>query len=249
MSRNFELLNQLGVELTNRAEQERDDSRQPVSADADRGPRDQQEPDLSLPAIDLHLDPLVRQQIAQLVQRLFLLERGPRAVVFSGLERGAGCSWIAARAASFLATQISGSVCLVDANLRYPVLHEIFGTENHHGLSDAIGSSAPLREFVRPLGPKNLWLLSCGSSDKDGNSLMAAEALRARLLQLRSEFNYIVIDTPPANQYRDALTLASGADGLVLILKANSSRRDTAQNFLLDLKVCKLATARRDSQS
>jgi protein-tyrosine kinase len=240
MSKNFELLNQLGVGIVNRVDQGQEASRQSAVDDAGNGRAEQQEAELSLRTLDLQSNALVRQQIAQLIQKLFLPAGGPRAVVFSGLERGAGCSWIAARVASFLASQINGSVCLVDANLRYPAQHDIFGISNHHGFSDALGSSAPLRDFVRPLAPKNLWLLSCGSSDPNASSLLAMEALRARLLQLRTEFDYILIDTPPANQYTDALTLCSGVDGLVLILKANSSRRDTAQKFLLDLRAANL---------
>ena len=59
-------------------------------------------------------------------------------VVFAGTERGDGCSWLCARLAEFLATQVSGSVCLLDCNFRSPSLHQVFGLPNHFGLSDAL---------------------------------------------------------------------------------------------------------------
>ncbi len=114
MSRNFELLQQVG--------KERDILEAPVAGT---------EPELGegVPAVTspaLHLDKAGSEEIRNLVQRVFLLPGGqaPHTVVFAGSEPGDGCSWICARAAEALACQVSGSVCLVDANLRAPGLHE-----------------------------------------------------------------------------------------------------------------------------
>ena len=86
----------------------------------------------------------IRDEVAKkLVQKLFLGSQGPRRVVFAGTESGCGCSWMCARVAEALASQGRGSVCVVDCNLRSPGLHQQFGTENHHGLSDALTGLAP----------------------------------------------------------------------------------------------------------
>src|SRR6202020_2903527 len=76
-------------------------------------------------------------ELAKLVQRVFLLPGGEynHTVVFTSSDAGNGCSWICARVGELLAAQVTGTVCLVDANLQSPTLHEQFAVPNHHGLS------------------------------------------------------------------------------------------------------------------
>src|ERR1700720_793624 len=106
------------------------------------------------------------EEVKILVHRVFLLSDGqaPHTVVFAGSEPGDGCSWICARAAEALARQVSGSVCLVDANLRAPGLHQQFGIPNHHGLSDALLQNGAMTTFVTALSLPNLSIVSCGSA-------------------------------------------------------------------------------------
>src|SRR5277367_6032834 len=90
--------------------------------------------------LQFHIESSQLAELAKLVQRIFLLPGGEyhHTVVFSSSDTGNGCSWICARVGELLASQVTGSVCLVDANLQSPTLHEQFGVPNHHGLSDAL---------------------------------------------------------------------------------------------------------------
>src|SRR5262245_6549735 len=120
MSRNFELLQKLEQEQRSRTVP----SSRLVTASEASLPRLEAEPE-SQPV--MHSP----DEVCMLVRRLFLLDpRGPRIVVFSSVERNAGCSWMAAHCAQVLATQVRRSVCLVDANLPFPALHRLFGVEN-----------------------------------------------------------------------------------------------------------------------
>jgi capsular exopolysaccharide synthesis family protein len=178
----------------------------------------------------LNLEQMARDESLKLVQRIFLLQAGeaPRIVVFAGIENGNGCSRICARAAEILARNVPGSVCLVDANLRSPSLPELFGVTNHRGLTDALLQEGPIRSFMQQLRPENLWLFSCGSLAANSPNLLKTDRLKARLTELHREFDYVLIDAPALNQYTDALTLAQLTDGLVLVLEANSTRRESA---------------------
>ena len=51
---------------------------------------------------------------------------------------------------TFLPAQVKGPICVVDANLRSPGLHQMFGVENHHGLSDALEATESIRTFCAP---------------------------------------------------------------------------------------------------
>jgi len=232
MSRNFELLQNLG-----KAQEILEASGLPVAGTELEGP-------LAIPLHDSNVTPSPlameeeqREEVAKLVQRVFLLPNKDmaRAVAFSGTEPGNGCSWICARAAEILAAHVAGTVCIVDANLRVPSLHAYFGVENHHGLTESLSSAEPLRSFVHPIGGKNLWLLSCGAETENWQALLGSDRMRLRLAELRSQVDYVLVDGPALTAGNDAVSLALSMDGLVLVLKANSSRRDSVRKAVQDL--------------
>jgi len=186
-------------------------------------------------AAPLETNPAAKQEIVKLVQKLFLSPQGVRRVVFSGTESGCGCSWMLARVAEELASQGRGTVCMVDCNLRSPGLHQQFGMQNHHGLSDALMGPGPIREYVHRWS-HNLWLVSCGGSPESGVSMLGSERMRARMSELRMTFDYVLIDAAPLSSCNDAIVLGALNDGVVLTLRANASRRETARNALHELQ-------------
>jgi len=190
----------------------------------------------------LEMEGMVRDEITKLVQTLFLFReaKGPQRIVFTGTESGCGCTWMCAHAAEVLASQIRASVCVVDCNLRSPRLHQQFGLENHHGLSDALNSSAPVRQFARQLSRTNLWLLSCGSTAENWQKLLASDRMRQRLTELRAAFDYILIDSTPLGICNDAIVLGGLSNGVVLVLKANSSHREKARQALQELQAANI---------
>lgn len=172
-----------------------------------------------------------REESLRLVQRTFLLQTPdpPRAVVFAGIDHGNGCSQLCAQTAETLASNTRGSICLVDANLRSPSLPQLFSTANHYGLTDALRQEGPIRSFTKPLGVRNISLLSCGSIGADAPSLLTSERLKNRFAELRKEFDFVLVDAPPLSRYADAITLGQVTDGFVLVLEANATRREVAQ--------------------
>lgn len=171
-------------------------------------------------------------EIAKLVQRLFVLPgpaKTPGALAFCGVERGAGCSWICARCGEALAAQVTGSVCIVDANLRQPSLHRYFQFEIENGLADAMQDSRPLASLARQIGADNLWLITAGSLANEPTGALNPARLRARFSELRSKFDYLLIDTPAMASFSDAILLAQVADGAVLVVGSHSTRREAAR--------------------
>src|ERR1700685_321322 len=128
MSRNFELLNQMGK------------TQVMLQPDAEPKPADPT-PEMSASfAPPLEIGGMARDEVTKLVHRLFLLagNEAPRRVVFTGAEAGNGGTWMCAHTGEILASQVDRSVCVVDCNFRSPSLHEEFRVQNHHGLSDAL---------------------------------------------------------------------------------------------------------------
>ena len=174
---------------------------------------------------------LVREEEIKLIQRVFLSPstEAPRTVVFSGVEHGNGSSWVCFRASQTLASQVRGEVCVVDANLRSPSLHRYFGLTNDNGLVEALSQSVPLKNYAYQLPESNLWVLTAGSSSVDPYPLLTSEKLQSGIRELQKAFRYVLIDAPPVIPYSDAAFLGQMADGVVLVMEANTTHREAAE--------------------
>jgi capsular exopolysaccharide synthesis family protein len=190
-------------------------------------------------AKNLDLDRFAREESLKLVQRVFLLQASsaPRVVMFAGVDPGNGCSQICAQTAEVLAASVSGTVCVVDANLRTPSMPEYFGVMNHRGLTNSLLEDGPVRSFAKQLRPENLWLLSCGALAADSPKLLRTEKLMERMSELRHQFDFILIDVPALNPYADAAAVAKLCDGIIMVLEANSTRRESARKMTESLQM------------
>jgi Mrp family chromosome partitioning ATPase len=230
MSRNFELLQQAGQESLLAAAAS---SVEPAPfSSASSAPVE------TVASILPEMDEYSREQVSKLVRHLFLMPGGARAVVLAGVEQGNGGSWMAVHCARVLAAQVSGSVCVVDGNLRTPSLHQYFSVQNHdHGFSDAIREPGPLHSYARQvLGVRNLWLMSCGSLAGQGEqALLPSQALRSRITELRAAFDYLVIDAPPLSLCGDAAALGQVTDGVALVIAESDTHKERARHAVQEL--------------
>lgn len=171
-------------------------------------------------------------EIARLVQRVFILPgsaKAPGAVAFCGVDSGGGCSWICARAAESLAAQVPGSVCIVDANLRSPSLHRHFQLPIENGFGDALVDVRPITTFSKRVGKRNLWLVTAGTAEMPPTTVLNPARLHALFSELRAQFDYVLLDTAPVASFAESLLLAQMADGAILVVGSNSTRRESAR--------------------
>jgi Mrp family chromosome partitioning ATPase len=233
MSRNFELLQ--------RIEQERDmdDSKAAKVHQAfglpDSLAATSSKAELKTPKIQQS----EHKHLAVLVERLFLDVNAPKAVVFSAVNPGDGCSWIASRVAVQLAAMVCGSVCLVDGNISSPTLHRQFGVENSILSKDSSFQRTSTLNSAQQVSPANLWLTESPSQvvSSDGRSLISASA---SVNKLRSQYDYVVIDAPALQLGPEAILLAQGADGIVVVVGANSSCREVCRRVAREIQLSKV---------
>jgi protein-tyrosine kinase len=177
---------------------------------------------------------IVQDEVMKLVQRVFILPSGakaPEAVAFCSVERGAGCTWVCAHASEVLADQVAGSVCVVDANFRSPSLHDYFRFKNGPGFADAVkdADSRPIHEFARRASGNHLWLITAGTANGEPNGSLNPARLRARVTELRYEFDFILFDTSAILSDGDSALLGQLTDGIILVVGSNSTRREPAR--------------------
>jgi Mrp family chromosome partitioning ATPase len=188
---------------------------------------------------------LAAEADSQIVESVFLTDESPkRVVVFSSPGRQNGCSWIIARSARTLAKRTSGSVCVVDANLHHPALHNLFCLENSRGFLHALQELQPIRSYAEQLQDTNLWVLPSGGLIADAaQGLLSPDVVKARVEELAREFDFVLIDTPCVKTSTDASTIGRFADGVVLVLAANSTTRENAVNSKLALEAAQVKLA------
>lgn len=178
------------------------------------------------------------EEAFRLVQQIFFLQplTAPRIVVFAGVDHGSGCTQMCAAVAETLAKNSRKPVCLVEGNFRSPSLSALYGTSNQQGLSSSLISGGPISSFTTPTRLDNLVLLSSGAVTSDSPTLLTSALLGERLHELRNECDYIIVDAPPLGSYSDAILLGQQADGVVLVLEADLTRREAAAKVTNDLR-------------
>jgi polysaccharide biosynthesis transport protein len=117
-------------------------------------------------------------------------------------------------------------VLLIDADLRRPSIHKIFGMGPRSGLSNVLTGSATLQEAITcsPVLP-NLSVLAAGTPPPNPAELLASANMREMLEQLRGQYDHIVIDTPPALSVTDAVVLSPRADAIVLVIRSGHTTK------------------------
>ena len=119
------------------------------------------------------------------------------------------------------------SVILVDADLRRPRQHELFGLSNERGLSDLFRAGSAVDELPLQSVPNTaLRVLTSGPLPPIPGQLLAARRMDEVIAQLLKQADSVLFDAPPVIAVTDASLLASKVDGVLLVVRANHTRRD-----------------------
>jgi non-specific protein-tyrosine kinase len=119
------------------------------------------------------------------------------------------------------------AVILVDADLRRPVQHELFGLSNEQGLSDMFRSESAFNDPPTQSIPNStLRVLTSGPLPPIPSQLLAARKMDEVIASLAEKADMVLFDAPPVVAVTDASLLASKVDGVLLVAKAGNTRRD-----------------------
>jgi capsular exopolysaccharide synthesis family protein len=121
--------------------------------------------------------------------------------------------------------QMGRRVVVVDADLRRPRIHKVFGDDNQVGVASFLVGAAGVEELPNATIVPNLWTIYSGPSSDHPAELMASPKMEELLTGLEARFDVIVIDTPPSVALSDAVTLSRRVDGIVLVVKEQSVSR------------------------
>lgn len=144
---------------------------------------------------------------------------------------------------SLTATGLAGTLAeaghravLVDADLRKPTQHPVFGTARSPGLVELLAGEASLEACLRPGGAGAPALLPAGAETSAPADLLDGDAFRELLAELRGRFDRVVIDGPPALLVADAPVLGAAADAALVVVRAGHTDRRAARTALERLR-------------
>ncbi len=119
--------------------------------------------------------------------------------------------------------QRGSRVLLIDADVRRGVLHSVFGGAREPGLSEVLKGTSSFESARRTASvgqTGTLYYLTTGKLFSGDYGLVASDAMRRLLAQVREEYDLVIVDTPPVNIITDAAVLAANADGVVLVARS-----------------------------
>ena len=165
----------------------------------------------------------------QLLIRWYNPQSGRNALVIASPEAGEGRSYVAANLAVTF-SQLGARTLLVDADLRKPRQHEIFGLPPGHGLSTLLSGRTEHKAQFPIHGLNRLTVLPAGPLPPNPQELLSRPAFTALMKDLQSHYDVVIIDSPPAKKYADAQSIAYRAgDALIVARKDHTSVNSTSK--------------------
>lgn len=151
-----------------------------------------------------------------------------RAIVVTSSAPGEGKSTTSGNLALSLA-QSGNKVLLVDCDMRKPSIHKKFKISNISGTAELLLRKESFEDVVNCYN-ENLTIITAGKIPPNPSEMLASRAMTAFIKEMKKEFKYIILDTPPLQAVTDAQVLSTKADGVLLVVRAGSTKKDAVLN-------------------
>jgi capsular exopolysaccharide synthesis family protein len=171
----------------------------------------------------------IAESYRQLRTALLLSSAGhaPRTLLVTSSQPAEGKTTTSINMAISLA-QTGAAVVIVDADLRRPRVHRVFGLKNTFGLCNYLAGDCDLSSLIQAAMP-NLYVLPVGPLPPNPAELLGSAKMKQAIDALSNNFDYVVIDSPPVASFADSLILSSMVDGVIIVVKGSATTREMAQ--------------------
>jgi len=191
------------------------------------------------PRVVTYFDPgaIISEQYRSLRTNLLLnnLSKSLKTIAICSSLQGEGKTVTAVNLAITMARDLDRAVLLVDCDLRGGIVHQMLALNPAIGLSDVLVNGAAVESAFCKTRINNLTVLSRGGIPHNPSELLNSKKMKRALEELKSKFDYIILDSPPIVPLTDACILGSQADGVIFIVRAHRTPRRVvkqAQNML-----------------
>lgn len=183
----------------------------------------------SVPApFELHLE----ETMTALYNSISAMLPGPkgRTVELIGPHRGTGTSTLIREFAKVVAVRFKKAVLLLDADYHQPTQVSQFSIEQEYGWDSALDDGRKIEPILCPVEGSSLSVSQILMQQSEQPILFDTPQFNGMINRLRESFDLILIDAPPANEHAEGIALASKVDGVVIVVEAEKTRWQAAQN-------------------
>jgi succinoglycan biosynthesis transport protein ExoP len=157
--------------------------------------------------------------------------RAPKTLLVTSSMPAEGKTTTAVNTALSLA-QTGANVLVIDADMRRPRVHSIFGINNHRGLSTILSndmSEAEMLNLIIQHSESGLNLLPSGAIPPNPAELLGSDQMRRLIITLELTFDHIIIDSPPIGSFTDGVLASTLVDGVLLVVHSGKTSRSVAR--------------------
>jgi capsular exopolysaccharide synthesis family protein len=158
----------------------------------------------------------------------------PKVVMVTSGQPGEGKTTTVVNTAISLA-QLGSSVLIIDADLRRPTTHKVFGVQQLAGLSSYLSRDIKIDSVIQKLSIPNLSLIPCGPIPPNPAELVSSEKMKEMLRILSQRYDHILIDSPPLMHVTDPVIISTLVDGVILVVHGGKSTREVVKRARQDL--------------
>ena len=152
----------------------------------------------------------------------------PRSILVTSAVPYEGKSFISANLAISLAQSIDQHALLVDCDLRMPSIHRLFGYERVPGLCECLNNGHCISELLLKTAIEKLRILPGGMLAKNPSEILSSKGMVKILCEIKERYSdrFIIIDSPPPSLASETKAIAQHVDGIILVVKLGSTRRE-----------------------
>jgi capsular exopolysaccharide synthesis family protein len=160
------------------------------------------------------------------------IDKKIKSLLISSSQPGEGKSTTAANLAIAFA-QLRKKTLLVDADLRKPVQHNVFGHPRGPGISEyLIGEIEDIDSIIHQTKVENLFILTAGGLPPNPSELLGSDRMSQLVDQLEQEWDMVLLDSPPIVAVTDASMISAEIDAIAMVVKAGSTERSAVDRAL-----------------
>ncbi len=158
--------------------------------------------------------------------KYFIPDDQPAVIAITSTISGEGKTFVAVNLACIM-SMLGRKTLLVGLDLRKPRIHRILGLHNNEGMSTLLSGNSKFDEIIQKTSIENLWFASAGPVPPNPAELIERRSMTEFLEKAKKQFDYIIIDTPPAAVVTDALVLAGRADMTLFVVRQRYTEKST----------------------
>jgi capsular exopolysaccharide synthesis family protein len=169
--------------------------------------------------------------------QLYAAENAQKTIMITSPNQSEGKSLIIASLGTVLA-QSGLDTIIVDANLRRPVVHEIFKIENKKGLMDLLSiEKFNIDDYLQDTQLDNLKLLTIGLSELNPSGLLKQQKVNQIIYALKKQADVVLFDSSSALDHADSRFLSTQMDGVILVAASNRTKNDQVKRSIQNLEL------------